>query len=156
VTATTQEVCETNSEPHVIQSVDNVTKRHTSSCLPRKEHDDEHDDELAVHSEAEVPSTEERRRKILARKIPVPQQLRYLFLYSWAAFTTFILLPFIPAGFAMYYTRSNVVAVFCVNFVAIVPSASMLGMAVDQLSIRLGDKMGALLNMTFGWVLYLD
>jgi len=57
---------------------------------------------------------------------------------------------FIPTGFALYYTQVNAVAVFCVNFIAVIPSASILAMAVDELIIRLGEGMGALLNMTFG------
>ncbi|KAF2472136.1 uncharacterized protein BDR25DRAFT_284625 [Lindgomyces ingoldianus] len=72
-------------------------------------------------------------------------QLRIIFI-NWIN----ILLPLIPAGFAVNYTHQNAVIVFCINFVAIIPSAFALGFATEELSMRVGEKMGALLNMTFG------
>jgi Ca2+:H+ antiporter len=61
-----------------------------------------------------------------------------------------ILLPCIPAGFIVNYLHLNAIAVFCINFVAIIPSATALSAALNDLSLRSGEKVGALLNQTFG------
>lgn len=77
--------------------------------------------------------------------------VRTILLYNYAA--TF-LLPFIPAGFAVNYTSSSATVIFCVNFVAIFPSATILSAALNDLTIRLGQRLGALLNQTFGYALF--
>jgi hypothetical protein len=61
-----------------------------------------------------------------------------------------LLLPCIPAGFAVNYVHTDAAAVFCVNFAAMVPSAAILSSALNEISVRAGDKLSALLNMTFG------
>lgn len=81
----------------------------------------------------------------LKRKIPISDQLRAVF-HQWST----LLLPLVPAGFALNYTHSNEIAIFCVNLIAIVPSATVLAFTTDEVAIRMGDKIGALLNMTFG------
>jgi len=89
----------------------------------------------------------ERKKLSLQRKIPVGAQIGFLLFYNYIAT---ILLPCIPAGFAVNYVHTNVIAVFCINFAAIIPSATALSAALNDLSIRSGDKVGALLNQTFG------
>lgn len=65
-----------------------------------------------------------------------------------------ILLFAIPAGFALNYTSAHPISVFFVNLIAIVPSSSILGLAMDDLSLRLGSSaiLVGLINSTFGWV----
>ncbi|AEO55223.1 hypothetical protein MYCTH_2298844 [Thermothelomyces thermophilus ATCC 42464] len=62
-----------------------------------------------------------------------------------------ILLLAAPAGIAINYIPSvSRVAVFVVNFIAIVPLASLLGFATEEIALRTGETIGGLLNATFG------
>ena len=61
-----------------------------------------------------------------------------------------VLLLFIPAGFILRYLNASPVAVFTVNFIAIFPSAMILGPTVELLMGLIGEVPGILLNMTFG------
>ncbi|KAH7405696.1 hypothetical protein DE146DRAFT_420800 [Phaeosphaeria sp. MPI-PUGE-AT-0046c] len=82
----------------------------------------------------------------------IGSHVRAILRYNYAA--TF-LLPFIPAGFVVNYHSSSATIIFCVNFVAIFPSATILSAALNDLNIRLGQRLGALLNQTFGNVVQL-
>jgi Ca2+:H+ antiporter len=42
------------------------------------------------------------------------------------------------------------VAQFTLNFVAIIPLASLLAFATEELAVPLGQTLGGLLNATFG------
>ena len=72
-------------------------------------------------------------------------QARTLLFNSWCH----ILLLLIPVGFALNYTQVNSIAVFTVNFLAIVPSAMILSFAVDDISLRVGEVLEGLISMTF-------
>jgi Ca2+:H+ antiporter len=66
-----------------------------------------------------------------------------------------VLLLAAPAGIAINYIPAvDRIAVFVVNFIAIVPLASMLGFATEEIALRTGETMGGLLNATFGYVVY--
>ena len=91
-------------------------------------------------------------------------QLKYTFFSSYGKI---VLYPFIPgsirayryrrksgtdthlAGFAVQYTGKGAVTVFAVNFIAIFPTVMVLADAADQLMLRTGDNLGALINATF-------
>ncbi|KAK3990034.1 Sodium/calcium exchanger protein-domain-containing protein [Cladorrhinum sp. PSN332] len=61
------------------------------------------------------------------------------------------LLLAVPVGFVVNYIPSiSRVAVFIINFVAIVPLAAMLGFATEEIALRTGETLGGLLNATFG------
>jgi Ca2+:H+ antiporter len=67
------------------------------------------------------------------------------------------LLIFVPVGIILGamvdWAHSDAVSpsvVFAVNAVAIIPLASLLSYATESVAIRLGDTIGALLNVTFG------
>ncbi|KAJ9616639.1 hypothetical protein H2200_000358 [Cladophialophora chaetospira] len=67
------------------------------------------------------------------------------------------LLVFVPVGIILGvmvdWAHSDVVspsAVFAVNAVAIIPLASLLSFATESVAAKLGDTIGALLNVTFG------
>jgi Ca2+:H+ antiporter len=92
-------------------------------------------------------SVEDRRKRSLQRKIPLGAQIGSLLFYNYIAT---ILLPCIPAGFAVNYLHASPVAIFCINFAAIVPAATGLSAALNDLSLRSGEKVSALLNQTFG------
>ncbi|KAH8885002.1 ubiquitin-domain-containing protein [Thozetella sp. PMI_491] len=81
----------------------------------------------------------------------VASQLRLLFVASWAH----ILLLAIPVGFVINYLGSPPAAVFVVNFIAVIPSSINVSVALDELMLRVGDVLGALLDMTFSNVVQL-
>ncbi|KJZ77906.1 hypothetical protein HIM_02543 [Hirsutella minnesotensis 3608] len=77
----------------------------------------------------------------------VANQLQRTFLNSWIN----ILLIAAPVGIALNYVHSvNRVAVFVVNFIAIIPLAAMLSFATEEIALRTGETVGGLLNATFG------
>lgn len=93
----------------------------------------------------ETKKSTKRRKAAFKRKIPIKHQMGALLFGTWIN----ILLAAIPAGFAVYYTHRNPITVFCVNFIAIIPSSTLLSFSTDELGIRVGDKLEALLSMTF-------
>lgn len=60
------------------------------------------------------------------------------------------LLVFVPIGIIAGALHLNPTAVFIINFIAIVPLAALLSFATEELSAKLGQTMGGLLNATFG------
>ncbi|WWD15937.1 calcium/proton exchanger [Kwoniella shandongensis] len=71
---------------------------------------------------------------------------RHLLLGSWIN----ILLVCIPLAFIADALHWSAVARFSTSFLAIVPLAKLLGDSTEQLSLKLGQTLGGLLNATFG------
>jgi Ca2+:H+ antiporter len=61
-----------------------------------------------------------------------------------------VLLVFVPAGIVLGALDINPTAIFIVNFLAIVPLAALLSFATEELSVKLGQTIGGLMNATFG------
>jgi Ca2+:H+ antiporter len=61
-----------------------------------------------------------------------------------------ILLVFVPVGIVAGAMGWNPTVVFVLNFFAIVPLAAVLSFATEEISMKLGQTMGGLLNATFG------
>lgn len=61
-----------------------------------------------------------------------------------------VLLVFVPAGIIIGELDVDPIAVFVVNFLAIIPLASLLSFATEEISAKLGQTLGGLLNATFG------
>ncbi|KAH6724373.1 Sodium/calcium exchanger protein-domain-containing protein [Leptodontidium sp. MPI-SDFR-AT-0119] len=61
-----------------------------------------------------------------------------------------ILLVFVPLGIVAGVMGWNPTVVFILNFFAIVPLAAVLSFATEEISMKLGQTMGGLLNATFG------
>ena len=61
-----------------------------------------------------------------------------------------VLLVFVPLGIIAGALGWDPVAVFALNFCAIVPLASLLSFATEQLAANLGQTIGGLLNASFG------
>lgn len=61
-----------------------------------------------------------------------------------------ILLVFVPVGIAAHFTGMSQGIIFAMNAIAIVPLAGLLSHATESVSKRLGDTIGALMNVTFG------
>ncbi|KAJ3025235.1 UNVERIFIED_CONTAM: hypothetical protein HDU68_007352, partial [Siphonaria sp. JEL0065] len=53
---------------------------------------------------------------------------------------------FVPLGILSHLLKWGDIATFTLNFCAIIPLAKMLDYATDQLSMRVGETMGGLLN----------
>lgn len=60
-----------------------------------------------------------------------------------------VLLIFIPLGVLAKWLDWGALAIFSLNFLAIIPLAKLLGDATEQVSIPLGQTVGGLLNATY-------
>lgn len=61
-----------------------------------------------------------------------------------------VLLVFVPAGIAVEAAGLSPAIIFALNAVAIIPLAALLSHATESVASRLGDTIGALINVTFG------
>ncbi|KAI9683695.1 MAG: hypothetical protein M1829_005001 [Trizodia sp. TS-e1964] len=61
-----------------------------------------------------------------------------------------MLLVAAPVGIILHYLNVKPVAVFVVNFIAIIPLAAMLSYATEEIALRVGETLGGLINATFG------
>ncbi|KAI0446998.1 Calcium/proton exchanger [Xylaria telfairii] len=61
-----------------------------------------------------------------------------------------LLLLAAPAGIALWQLKIPGPAVFIVNFIAIIPLATLLSDATEQVALRTGETVGGLINATFG------
>ncbi|KAH8722636.1 Sodium/calcium exchanger protein-domain-containing protein [Phaeosphaeriaceae sp. PMI808] len=61
-----------------------------------------------------------------------------------------ILLVFVPLGIIAGEMHWNPTTVFILNFIAIIPLAALLSFATEELSAKLGQTLGGLMNASFG------
>lgn len=61
-----------------------------------------------------------------------------------------VLLAFVPVGIAVKAANLSSEIVFAMNAVAIIPLAALLSHATESVASRMGDTMGALINVSFG------
>jgi Ca2+:H+ antiporter len=62
-----------------------------------------------------------------------------------------VLLVFVPVGVAVNFVHSiNPTIIFVMNAIAIIPLAGLLSHATESVAKRMGDTIGALMNITFG------
>ena len=61
-----------------------------------------------------------------------------------------VLLVFVPLGIIAGAGGWSPTAVFVLNFLAIIPLAALLSFATEELSVKLGQTLGGLLNASFG------
>ncbi|CAO3639195.1 unnamed protein product [Mucor hiemalis] len=59
-------------------------------------------------------------------------------------------LIFVPIAIAFSILGASDTTVFTLNFIAIIPLAKLLGFATEEIALRSGSTIGALLNATFG------
>ncbi|MCJ1311339.1 hypothetical protein MMC25_005010 [Agyrium rufum] len=79
-------------------------------------------------------------------KFTFRNQIQATILNSWIN----VLIIAAPVGIALYYAHAQPVAIFVVNFIAIIPLAAMLSYATEEIALRVGETLGGLLNATFG------
>lgn len=63
-----------------------------------------------------------------------------------------VLLIAAPVGIAVNYVHIAPVAIFVINFIAIIPLAALLSFATEEIALRVGETLGGLLNASFGYV----
>lgn len=61
-----------------------------------------------------------------------------------------VLLVFVPVGIVAGALGWNDATVFTLNFFAIIPLASLLSFATEELAATMGQTLGGLMNATFG------
>jgi len=61
-----------------------------------------------------------------------------------------VFLVFVPLGILAGALGWNPTVVFVLNFIAIIPLAALLSFATEELSAKLGQTLGGLMNATFG------
>lgn len=61
-----------------------------------------------------------------------------------------LLLIFVPIGIASHVAHLNAGITFGMNAVAIIPLAGLLSYATESVAHRMGDTIGALMNVSFG------
>jgi len=66
-----------------------------------------------------------------------------------------VLIVFVPLGIAAGELHWNPTTVFILNFFAIVPLAAILAFGTEEISIKLGQTLGGLMNASFGNVVEL-
>ena len=98
--------------------------------------------------ETEKSTKSERQKAAFKRQIPIKHQIGAVLFGSWVN----LLLVAVPVGFVVNYLDINGVAIFVVNFIAIIPLAAMLSYATEEIALRVGETLGGLLNATFGYV----
>ena len=93
----------------------------------------------------------ERKRKhdeAMKRKIPVMEQVRTVLFPRWITINWLLLAA--PVGIALHAVHVEALAVFVVNFIAIIPLSGLLSFATEEVAMRIGEVLGGLLNASFG------
>ncbi|KAF1832244.1 vacuolar calcium ion transporter /H(+) exchanger [Decorospora gaudefroyi] len=80
----------------------------------------------------------------------VPKHILHLTYATLASNYVNVLLIFVPLGIIAGALHWSPTAVFILNFIAIIPLAALLSFATEELSAKLGQTLGGLMNATFG------
>jgi Ca2+:H+ antiporter len=80
----------------------------------------------------------------------LPKHVLHLIYATLASNYVNVLLIFVPIGIASGALSWNPTVVFILNFIAIIPLAALLSFATEELSAKLGQTLGGLMNATFG------
>ncbi|MBU3674795.1 MAG: calcium/proton exchanger [Solirubrobacteraceae bacterium] len=75
-----------------------------------------------------------------------PGRRRPMAAFGWSA----MLLPFIPAAVVLSLAGAGSTLVFVTSALGVIPTASLMGRATEELAARSGPGIGGLLNVTFG------
>jgi Ca2+:H+ antiporter len=110
----------------------------------RKGEGDEKDVSRSTTGLSKATSKQSRKHK----PFTVGSQLKATIFNSWIN----VLLLAAPLGIALHFVNISPVAVFVINFIAIIPLAALLSYATEEIAIRVGETLGGLLNATFGFV----
>jgi Ca2+:H+ antiporter len=100
---------------------------------------------------SEEKQTTEKPRNLVNRMIAGSKRFgvhtKNAIFHSWIN----VLLIFVPVGIAVNFAAPhNYSLIFAMNAIAIIPLAGLLSHATESVASRLGDTMGAFLNVSFG------
>ncbi|KAF7717737.1 Uncharacterized protein PECH_007686 [Penicillium ucsense] len=98
------------------------------------------------HDEETPASEPDDEKPVDGPKFTFASQIRATILNSWIN----VLILAAPVGIALFAVGVNPIAVFVVNFIAIIPLAAMLSYATEEIAMRTGETIGGLLNASFG------
>jgi Ca2+:H+ antiporter len=82
--------------------------------------------------------------------LPAPLQAFTQSLFDNPSRLVDLLLIFVPVSIVLALLRANETLIFITAALGIIPLAGLLGEATDTLAVHAGDRVGALLNATFG------
>ncbi|KAF9773560.1 hypothetical protein IL306_008595 [Fusarium sp. DS 682] len=117
---------------------------HTSSQAARPGSVIETPNKAEESSKEENPNSTSKMNRFFAE---VKRSFKISICHSWLN----ILLVFVPVGIAVSQVDGiNGGIVFALNAVAIIPLAGLLAYATESVARKMGDALGALLNVTFG------
>ena len=103
----------------------------------------------AIRNSDDLEADRKRRHhEAMNRKIPAMQQVRTVLFPRWLTINWLLLAA--PVGIALYVIKAQALAVFIVNFLAIIPLAGLLGFGTEEIAMRVGDVLGGLLNASLG------
>ncbi|KAJ2845830.1 hypothetical protein GGI22_006428, partial [Coemansia erecta] len=126
--------CSAEDSPDLLNSrqLRRRVARYSSSCAEPR------DEEEAIF--ASINSSQD------LSEISILGSLKNAALSSWLN----VLIIFVPLGYLAYFLNWPVVAVFVLNYLAIVPLSALMGFATEEVSIRLGSTWGSVVNASFG------
>lgn len=82
--------------------------------------------------------------------VRIPAQFGHLTWATLASNYVNVLLVFVPLGIISGVLEWGAATVFVLNFLAIMPLASLLSFATEELAATMGQTLGGLMNATFG------
>jgi hypothetical protein len=88
------------------------------------------------------------RPSLFAHDIPIGQQMKAALYPRWLTINW--LLIAVPIAIALHYSGSEPISTYTFSSIAIIPLAIILNYAVDEIALRVGQVIGALLNVVFG------
>jgi Ca2+:H+ antiporter len=81
------------------------------------------------------------------KKFTVGGQIKATLFNSWIN----VLLIASPIGIILHFVlKDQPIAIFVINFIAIIPLAALLSYATEEIALRTGEVIGGLLNASFG------
>ncbi|CAK7215336.1 hypothetical protein SBRCBS47491_002447 [Sporothrix bragantina] len=103
--------------------------------------------ETAAGTSTETEATASKGKQLVDLVVSFFVTSKKILFYSWLN----VFLVFVPAGIIVGALHGMPPAVvFSINAIAIIPLAGLLGFATETVAYRMGDSIGALLNITFG------
>jgi Ca2+:H+ antiporter len=133
----------------------------SSSCTSNEKHDSTSNNNTAAGSNGLVDTAPDRETSSALGSVNRPLwspsrikdgSLRFLKHTKNALFHSYIniMLVFVPIGIAAKLAHLKPEIVFSMNAIAIIPLAGLLAHATEVVAARVGDALGALLNVSFG------
>jgi hypothetical protein len=82
------------------------------------------------------------------KRYPVMPQVRMVLFPHWYTLNWLLLLA--PVGIGLNFSNVQPLAIFLVNFIAIIPLAGLLSFATEEIAEHVGEVLGGILNASFG------